>query len=126
MRALETRVHGLELALDEISYDLALSSGRMTNTDSFSTKCCLLSGADFFSSKFWKKTDGRCSSSRFSASNVTPSVPAMRYRADKNGNAERFKSENRRLRIQGGGGFIVNPLAEIQSDSRGISEVSHH
>ncbi|KAF2311392.1 hypothetical protein GH714_022236 [Hevea brasiliensis] len=27
MRSLETRVHGLELALDEISYDLAISSG---------------------------------------------------------------------------------------------------
>jgi hypothetical protein len=119
-------VHGLELALDEISYDLAVTSGRMTKTDSFSTKCCLLSGADFFSSKFWRKTEGRYSSSRLSASNVTPSVPAMRYRADKNGNAEMLKSENHRLRLQGGGGFIVNPLAEIQSDSRGISEVSHN
>ena len=31
MHSLETRVHGLELALDEISYDLAVYSGRMTN-----------------------------------------------------------------------------------------------
>ncbi|KAL5543776.1 hypothetical protein UlMin_007560, partial [Ulmus minor] len=34
IRCLETRVHGLELALDEISYDLAVTSGRMTKTDS--------------------------------------------------------------------------------------------
>lgn len=127
MRSLETRVHGLELALDEISYDLAVTSGRMTNTDSLGAKCCLLPGADFLSSKFWRKTEGRYSSSRISTSSGTPSVAAMRYRADKNGNAETSKPENRRFRLQGGGGgFIVNPLAEIQSDSRGISEVAHH
>nr|POE83842.1 tortifolia1-like protein 3 [Quercus suber] len=125
MRSLETRVHGLELALDEISYDLALSTGRMTNTDSLRMKCCLLPGADFLSSKFWRKTEGRYSSSRFSTSSATPSVPVMRYRADLNGNAETVNSENRRIRLQGGGGFIVNPLAEIQSNSRGISEVAH-
>ena len=32
MRALETRVHGLELAMDEISYDLAVSNWRMRVT----------------------------------------------------------------------------------------------
>ncbi|KAL4633907.1 hypothetical protein ACB092_04G157300 [Castanea dentata] len=125
MRSLETRVHGLELALDEISYDLALSTGRMTNADSLRMKCCLLPGADFLSSKFWRKTEGRYSSSRFSTSSATPSVPVMRYRSDLNGNAETVNSENRRIRLQGGGGFIVNPLAEIRSDSRGVSEVAH-
>lgn len=126
MRALETRVHGLELALDEISYDLALSSGRMTKAESSSTTCCMLPGADFLSSKFWRKTESRYSASRYSTSSGTPSVAAMRYRADNNGNAETLKLENRRFRLQGGGGFIVNPLAEIQSDSMGNSEMAHH
>lgn len=119
MRALETRVHGLELALDEISYDLALSTGRMAKTESASTTCCMLPGADFLSSKFWRKTEGRYSASRYSTSSSTPSVAAMRYRADNSGNAETLKLENRRFRFQGGGGFIVNPLAEMHSDSRG-------
>ncbi|XP_015883618.2 TORTIFOLIA1-like protein 3 isoform X1 [Ziziphus jujuba] len=119
MRALETRVHGLELALDEISYDLALSTGRMAKTESASTTCCMLPGADFLSSKFWRKTEGRYSASRYSTSSSTPSVAAMRYRADNSGNAETLKLENRRFRLQGGGGFIVNPLAEMHSDSRG-------
>ncbi|KAK1305992.1 Microtubule-associated protein TORTIFOLIA1 [Acorus calamus] len=56
MRALETRVHGLEMALDEISHDLAVTSGRMTNTDS---SCCKLPGAEFLSSKFWRKSEVR-------------------------------------------------------------------
>uniref|UniRef100_A0A5B6YT58 Putative microtubule-associated protein TORTIFOLIA1 n=1 Tax=Davidia involucrata TaxID=16924 RepID=A0A5B6YT58_DAVIN len=126
MRSLETRVHGLELALDEISFDLAMSNGRMANTDSErTTTCCKLPGAEFLSSKFWRRTEGRYSTSRFSSSGGTPSVTAMRNIANKNGNAETFKLENRRFRLQGGGGgFIVNPLAEIHSDSQGISEVS--
>lgn len=126
MRALETRVHGLELALDEISYDLALTSGRMTNTNTFTTKCCLLPGADFLSSKFRRKPEGRYSTSRFSAPNPIPSVSATRHRADNNSNAETFHSEIHRLRLRGGGGFIVNPLAEIHCDSRGNSAAAHN
>lgn len=122
MHSLETRVHGLELALDEISYDLALSSGRMTNLESRSKTCCMLPGADFWSSKFWKKTEGRNSTSRFS--NSRASAAAMRYRAGNNGNAETSMSENLRFRLQDRSGFIVNPLAEIQTDSRRISEVA--
>ncbi|KAG7954706.1 hypothetical protein I3843_11G033200 [Carya illinoinensis] len=125
MRSLETRVHGLELALDEISCDLAVSTGRMTKTDSFGSKCCLLPGADFLSSKFWRKTEGRYSS-RLSISGIPPTVPAMCHRADKRGNAETFELENRMSQLRGVGGFILNPLAEIQSDSRGIAEVAHH
>ncbi|PRQ16039.1 putative MT-associated protein TORTIFOLIA1/SPIRAL2 [Rosa chinensis] len=123
MHSLETRVHGLELALDEISYDLALSSGRMTNLESRSKTCCLLPGGDFWSSKFWKKTEGRYSISRFSNSRAA-SAAALRYRADKNGSAETSMLENRRFRFQDRSGFIVNPLAEIRTDSRGISEVA--
>ncbi|GMI66044.1 hypothetical protein like AT5G62580 [Hibiscus trionum] len=43
MNSLETRVHGLELALDEISYDLAVSTGRMST--SIGTTCCLFPAA---------------------------------------------------------------------------------
>ncbi|XWS60658.1 hypothetical protein CRYUN_Cryun07bG0054700 [Craigia yunnanensis] len=127
MNSLETRVHGLELALDEISYDLAVSTGRMSTSSR--TTCCLLPGGGFLSSKFWRKTDGgRYNISRFSTSSSTPSVAATRYRADRNCNAETFKLENHRLRLQGGGGFIMNPLAEIHSDSRRsryFSEIAH-
>ncbi|KAK9278422.1 hypothetical protein L1049_027987 [Liquidambar formosana] len=98
MRSLETRVHGLEQALDEISFDLAVSNGRMKNTESAATTCCMLPGADFLSSKFWRKTEGRYTTSRFSSSGGNPSTSAMRYlAADKNGSAETFKLENRRF-----------------------------
>lgn len=117
-------MHGLELALDEISYDLAMTSGRMSKTNSFRTACCMLPGADFLSSKFWKRTEVRLSAPRISTSSGTLSAAAMCYSNDANGSAERFKL-NRRFRLQGGG-LIVNPLAEIQSDSRGNTEVIRH
>ncbi|KAF8390306.1 hypothetical protein HHK36_024831 [Tetracentron sinense] len=122
MRSLETRVHGLERALDEILYDFAVSTGRMSNTDSAGNMCCKLPGAEFLSSKFWRRTDGRYST-RFSSSVGTPSLAAMNKMPDKDGSAEAFKLESRRFRLQGGSGFVVNPLAEIHSDSRGSSEV---
>lgn len=126
MRSLETRVHGLELALDEISYDLAVSSGGMTNRDSNRTTCCLLPGADFLSSKFWRKTDGCHSNSRISSSRGTPLSAAVRHRADRNGQSETSNLGNQRLRLQGGAAFIVNPLAEIHGGSRVSSEVTQH
>ncbi|XP_065876638.1 TORTIFOLIA1-like protein 3 [Euphorbia lathyris] len=116
MHSLETRVQGLELALDEISYDLAVSSGRMA--DSKRTTCCMLPGADFLSPKFWRKA-GHCSNSRFSTSG-TPPLTAIRRRAERNGQLDSLKLESRRLLLQGGSGLIVNPLAEIH-DSRGMS-----
>uniref|UniRef100_A0A2C9UJK7 TORTIFOLIA1/SINE1-2 N-terminal domain-containing protein n=1 Tax=Manihot esculenta TaxID=3983 RepID=A0A2C9UJK7_MANES len=118
LRSLETRVHGLELALDDISYDLAISRGRMM--DSRRTTCCMLPGADFWSSKLWRKTESRYSTSRFS-SNGTPSLVAKRHRADKHRNPETHNLESHRSQFQGGGGLIVNPLAEMH-ESMGISE----
>ncbi|KAK5846236.1 Microtubule-associated TORTIFOLIA1 -like protein [Gossypium arboreum] len=110
MNSLETRVHGLELALDEISYDLAVSTGRMSTSSR--TTCCLLPAAGFLRSKFWRKTGMNTNgTSTFSTSSCTPSAAATHYRAYRNCN-ETF--ENHRLRLQGGGGFITNPLAEIQ------------
>ena len=58
MNSLETRVHGLEMALDEISRDLAFSSGRMSNRESDVKTCCILSP------KFWRRNGGGRSSSR--------------------------------------------------------------
>ena len=39
------------MALDEISYDLAVSSGKIPNTDSADNTCCKLPGAEFLSPK---------------------------------------------------------------------------
>lgn len=102
MRGLETRVHGLELALDEISYDLAVSNGRMSNGSS-RKNCCLLPPGSFIRSKFWKKHDSKDSASRLST-----------YR---NRNAETTGRQNSRHRFNGSPGFIVNPLAEIRPDN---------
>lgn len=66
MNSLETRVHGLEMALDEISYDLALSNGRILNNTAAENTCCKLPGAEFLSSKFWRRAEGRSSTSRCS------------------------------------------------------------
>ena len=122
MRTLEARVHGLELSLDEISYDLALSNARRSSAVARSS-CCLLPGPDFLSSKFWRRPDGRCSSSHLSLSGTT-SVSAMRSLADKRP-GDAVGLENRRFRLRGAGGVIMNPLSEIQVDSTGSSEASN-
>lgn len=126
MRSLETRVHGLELALDEISFDLAMSTGRMSRSGSAArTTCCLLPGAEFFSSKLWRKTEGRSAAPRFTASSRTQPVAAsLRNVASRNVAPKAFLPENKSSRIQGGHAVIVNPLANIPSDSQGISDVS--
>lgn len=116
MRSLETRVHGLELALDEISYDLAISSGRMTKADAPGNTCCSLPGAEFLSSKFWRKTQGRYLIQQVPRSGGTPSLAAMNYQANRNAEA---KLTNHRYRPDGG--FITNPLAEIRTDSRSFA-----
>ncbi|OWM89604.1 hypothetical protein CDL15_Pgr024352 [Punica granatum] len=73
MNSLETRVQGLEMALEEISLDLGLSSGRFPNRDSADNTCCKLPGADFLSSKFWRKAEGRYSTARLSSlGNIQP------------------------------------------------------
>ncbi|KAI7728825.1 hypothetical protein M8C21_023804 [Ambrosia artemisiifolia] len=52
MNSLETRVNGLEKTLDEISYDFAISTGRVSRTDS----CCM--GTEFLSPKYWRRAEG--------------------------------------------------------------------
>ncbi|KAF5197135.1 microtubule-associated protein TORTIFOLIA1-like [Thalictrum thalictroides] len=113
MQSLETRVHGLEVTLDEICYDLAVSTGRISNPESSGYTCCKIPGTEFLSSKFWRKTDGRYSTSRFSSSIRTPLRVSMRNMADRDGNTESFQMESRMFRLQGGGELVVNPLADI-------------
>ncbi|XP_061360821.1 TORTIFOLIA1-like protein 4 [Gastrolobium bilobum] len=117
LNSLETRVHGLEVALDEISYDLAVSSGRISNTDATEDTCCKLPGTDFLSSKFWKKTEGRYSQSRFSLGSIA-STNAVHNATDKDGSKEILSAKNKRFQ-HGRGGFFMNPLAEVQSDFKG-------
>ncbi|KAI3759353.1 hypothetical protein L6452_07104 [Arctium lappa] len=108
MQSLETRVHGLELTLDEISFDLARSTGRLSNPEPTETVCCKLPGADFLTSKLWKKTviqqhsNARISTAPFA-----------------NMNLESCNPENRGIWRQGGGGsgLIKNPLAEVHRSS---------
>ncbi|XP_058762444.1 TORTIFOLIA1-like protein 3 [Vicia villosa] len=113
MQSLETRVHGLEMALDDISYDLAVSNGRITNSNIPRNTCCLLPGAEFFSSKFWKRTQGQYSAPLLSRRNAAPSLASMQYPAGRNAETN-FTSQRFRL----GGGFVTNPLASVHTNSR--------
>ncbi|KAG6485094.1 TORTIFOLIA1-like protein 3 [Zingiber officinale] len=111
LHSLETRVHGLEIALDEISQNLALSSGRMANNDPASSACCRLPGTEFLSPKFWRKTEGR-NSTRLSVSELQN----CNYRETRSS----YKLDEWRHGVQGG--FVVNPLAEINPQSVGSSK----
>ncbi|KAF5741030.1 ARM repeat superfamily protein putative isoform 1 [Tripterygium wilfordii] len=110
INSLETRVHGLEKALDEISYDLAVSNGRIPNPDSSDNTCCKLPGAEFLSPKFWR-TEGRYSTSRYMSSGSM----------SKEANAEIYKLDGQSFPRRSRGGFIMNPLADFRSNSIGNS-----
>ena len=70
INSMETRVNGLGMVLDEISFDLAISSGRVSNCDFAGNTCCKLPGAEFLSSKFWKRTQGHTTSRFFSTGSI--------------------------------------------------------
>ncbi|OMO54988.1 Armadillo-like helical [Corchorus olitorius] len=116
INSLETRVNGLEMALDEISYDLAVSSGRIPNMDSADNTCCKLPGAEFLSPKFWRKTEGRFSTSRLPSSGRMVSLNSVHNTPDKDSGAEVYM--NQRYQRQGRGGFVMNPLADACGDVR--------
>ncbi|KAM0927229.1 hypothetical protein ACQ4PT_003295 [Festuca glaucescens] len=106
MNSLETRIHGLEMALDEISRDLAVSSERMSHSEPRVNTCCI------FSPKFWRRRNGR-NSSRFSASSVPNSSEGSR---------SSYKWERQKFGVQGG--FVTNPLAEPNISSVGTTVVT--
>ncbi|KAL6351340.1 hypothetical protein AAG906_035132 [Vitis piasezkii] len=114
INSLETRVNGLEMVLEEISFDLAISSGRVSNSDSAGNTCCKLPGAEFLSSKFWKRTEGH-TTSRFSS---TGSIQAL---TTINNMPNKYASnmvDEQKLQHQNLDGFVANPLADIHGTSR--------
>ncbi|KAK4747302.1 hypothetical protein SAY87_026339 [Trapa incisa] len=122
MRSLETRVHSLELALDEMSYDLAVTSGRMTRLDSSTTTCCMLP-SNFLGSWIWRKHGAQNFNSRLTTSTQTP-AGATRFRSDRSNDSEPYSLENFRFQHRGGAEVIVNPLAKIHRQSRTVSETA--
>lgn len=100
IRSLETRVNGLEMVLDEISRDLAASSGRIANSEPDTNACCILSP------KFWRRHDVGRYTSRYSVSD------APNYSEESKGS---YKWERQKLGVQGG--FVTNPLAEPTNSS---------
>ena len=100
-------MQGLELTLDEISYDLATSTGKMSINGA---SCCSLPGADFLSLKLRRKTQALSASC-----GTSPSTAAAGSIPRKNEDGGRgFLLQNRRRPLHGGRGVIVmNPLAEI-------------
>ncbi|KAL3618009.1 hypothetical protein CASFOL_038330 [Castilleja foliolosa] len=125
MHSLEARVHGLELSLDEISFDLAVSTGRMSQNSPSRAVCCKLPGTEFLSSKLWRKAANRPSASRLPASRGTLSTSAIRSISDNIGASEGFPARKSRFLLRGGRGeVIVNPLAKLSSGSMGYSDAS--
>ncbi|XP_020576178.1 TORTIFOLIA1-like protein 4 [Phalaenopsis equestris] len=87
IHSLEARVLNLEMALENMSRDLASSSsGRVMNTDPAAKLCCRFPGTEFLSSKFWRRAERRYAS-RFLT----------------------YKQERQKFGFSGG---FVNPLAE--------------
>lgn len=124
--SLETRVNGLEMALDEISYDMAVSSGRIPSTDSADNTCCKLPGAEFLSPKFWRKTESRFSTSRLPSSGRMLSIKAVHNTPDKDSGGEKFKpAVSQRYQRQGRGGFVLDAVADAGSDVRENSGFSN-
>lgn len=118
MNFLETRVNGLEKALDEISYDLGLSTGKISNTDSGGNACCMLPAADFVSPKFWKRTEGHYSS-RFSLPGRNRSLTAMHSMPNKDANVEISNLGNPIDQCQSWDRFVASPVADTHRNLRG-------
>ncbi|PHU02729.1 hypothetical protein BC332_27980 [Capsicum chinense] len=68
MNSLEKRVNGLERLLDEMQHDLAITTGRISDTDFTGSTCCMIPRAEFLSPKFWRSSEGQDSNSRISFS----------------------------------------------------------
>ncbi|EEF42250.1 Microtubule-associated protein TORTIFOLIA1, putative [Ricinus communis] len=108
INSLETRVNGLEMALDEISYDLALSTGRLPNMDSADNTCCKLPGT--LCSKFWRRTEGQSSTSRFSFPGSIGSLHAAQNIRDRDARTASFNANSERSQSQIRSGLVISPL----------------
>ncbi|XP_047327396.1 TORTIFOLIA1-like protein 4 [Impatiens glandulifera] len=126
MRSLENRVHGLELSLDEISFDLATSTGRMSKIEAkknSSMFCNLLPGTAFLSSKLWRRTETHHQQQQqhqqhqHSISRFLASSAISQQKSSRGNNAETPQG------CDGGGGFIVNPLAAFGASEYSSSHV---
>lgn len=115
MNSLETRVNGLEMALDEISQNLAVSSGSVSDTDSAGNTCCMLPRAEFLSPKFWRRTEGQYVS--FPGRNH--SLAAMSNIRVKDANSEMFKLDYPKSRQQNGDRYAVTTVGGNFRDSHG-------
>ncbi|XP_051133047.1 TORTIFOLIA1-like protein 4 [Andrographis paniculata] len=113
MHSLEARVHGLELALDDISFDLGVSTGRLSPNVASGSLCCRLLDTEFLSSKLWRKSE--------SLSTPRPSAAAISGLHYKNGAGH---ENHRRHGLQGSRGSILNPLAKVSGHPFGSPEVS--
>ncbi|XP_023546031.1 TORTIFOLIA1-like protein 4 [Cucurbita pepo subsp. pepo] len=118
MNSLEQRVHGLEMALDEISHDLGLSSGRVLNSGFAENSCCKLPGAEFLSSKFWRRAEGRYPSSKFCSMAHATSPNDLHHTFDRGFVQESIKQNSQRFRTHTKGGLVMNPLADVENDLR--------
>lgn len=94
------------MALEEISFDLGLPGGGFPNGDCSDNTCCKLPGADFLSSKFWRKAEGRYSTLRLCSSG---SIQA--------GN-EAFKLKGERFQNQNTGAFAKKREIGVYSSKR--------
>ena len=102
------------MVLDEISLDLAISSGRVSNTESAGNTCCKLPGAEFLSSKFWKRTEGH-TTSRFSSTGGIQALNTINYLPNKYASN---KVDEQMLQHQNLDGLVANQLADIHGTSR--------
>ncbi|WCJ21743.1 ARM repeat superfamily protein [Euphorbia peplus] len=116
--SLETRVHGLEMALDEISFDLALSTGRIPNTDFADNTCCKLPGAEFLSSKFWRRTEGRYPTAKFSSSGSVQPMQVIRNINDKDASSEIYNGNNQNFQHQNRDRFVMSSSADFRGGGR--------
>ncbi|KAK3038624.1 hypothetical protein RJ639_027287, partial [Escallonia herrerae] len=119
INSLATRVNGLEKALDDISYELAVSTGRISDTDSAGNSCCMLPGAEFLSPKFWRRAEGQYSTSRFSFSRSNQSPTSMQSMSDKEAMLE---PKNPKVQQQDVFGYVGNQQGVLRWDVRGNLE----
>ncbi|GMH15346.1 hypothetical protein Nepgr_017187 [Nepenthes gracilis] len=89
--SLETRVSGLERALDQISYDMALQNGMIPNDSSGRKTCCMLPGAEFLSPKFWR------TESRYSAAPKSFFSGSKNHMPNRDAGTELMEANGKRL-----------------------------